>query len=133
MHPKNIINEIHQMATGPATTLFIGNFYLDEEIALAELRRALAEGSLTWLLGLKALAARPITLTPQKHSGDLWNYLLLVSIISKFGQHLKQKYFCLQKNKKLWCLVNLKIKRDLIKIVIFRFINKSVFGKLQKV
>jgi hypothetical protein len=34
MHPKNIINEIHQTVTGPATSssLFIGNFYLDEEV-----------------------------------------------------------------------------------------------------
>jgi hypothetical protein len=42
-----IINEILQMATGPATSLFIGNFYLDEEVAQTELRRALAEDGLT--------------------------------------------------------------------------------------
>jgi hypothetical protein len=38
MHLKNIINEIHQTATGPATSLFIGKFYLDEKVAQAELR-----------------------------------------------------------------------------------------------
>jgi hypothetical protein len=48
MHPKNTISEIHQTATRPATSLFLGNFYLDEEVAQAELRRALAEDSLTW-------------------------------------------------------------------------------------
>jgi hypothetical protein len=66
MHPKNIINEIHRTAT----SLFISKFYLDEEVAQAQLWRTLAEDSLTWLLGLKALAAKPITLTPQKHSGN---------------------------------------------------------------
>jgi hypothetical protein len=47
MYPKNIINEIHQTVTGPATCLFISNFYLDEEIVQTELWRALAEDSLT--------------------------------------------------------------------------------------
>jgi hypothetical protein len=70
---KNRISEIHQTATGPATSLFIGNFYLDEEVAQAKLRRALAKDSFTWLSGLMALAARLITLTPQKHSGDFGN------------------------------------------------------------
>jgi hypothetical protein len=74
MYPKNIINEIHRTAAGPATSLFIVKFYLDEEVTQAELRRALAEDSFTWLSGLKALAARPITLTPQKHSEDFRNY-----------------------------------------------------------
>jgi hypothetical protein len=125
--PKNIINEIHRTTTtGPATSLFIGNFYLDEEIAQAELRQALAEDSFTWL-SLKALAARSITLTPQKHSGDFWNYYWCplynnIHIIPKFGHHLKQKYFYLRKNKKLLYLLNLKIKRNLIKIKLFRFI-----------
>jgi hypothetical protein len=32
MHPKNIISEIHRTATGPATSLFLSNFYLDEEL-----------------------------------------------------------------------------------------------------
>jgi hypothetical protein len=78
MHPKNIINEI-----------FIGKFYLDEEVAQAEFWRALAEDSLTWLSGLKALAARPITLTPQKHSKDFSNYYwcpiyINIHIIPKF-------------------------------------------------
>jgi hypothetical protein len=74
MHPKNIINEIHRTATGPATSLFLGNFYLDEEVVQADLRRALAEDSFTWLSGLKALAAKPITLFSQKHSGVFRNY-----------------------------------------------------------
>jgi hypothetical protein len=43
-----------------------------------------------------------------------------IHIIPKLGQHLKQKYICFRK-KKLQYLVNLKIKRDLIKIWIFRF------------
>jgi hypothetical protein len=47
MYFKNTISEIHRMATGPATNLFLGNFYLDEEVAQAELRRALAEDSFT--------------------------------------------------------------------------------------
>jgi hypothetical protein len=74
MHPKNIISEIQQTATGPATSLFIGNFYLDEEVAQAELRRALAEDSFTWLSKLMALAASPFTVTPRKHSENLRNY-----------------------------------------------------------
>jgi hypothetical protein len=64
MHLKNTISEIRQMATKLAISLFIGKFYLDEEVPQAELRRALAEDSFTWLSGLKTLAARPITLTP---------------------------------------------------------------------
>jgi hypothetical protein len=32
MHSKNTINEILQMATKPATSLFISKFYLDEEV-----------------------------------------------------------------------------------------------------
>jgi hypothetical protein len=56
MHIKNIISEIHQTTAGPATSLFLGNFYLDEEVAQAELRRALAEDSFIWLLGLMALS-----------------------------------------------------------------------------
>jgi hypothetical protein len=94
MHPKNIINEIHQVAAGPAKSLFLSNFYLDEEVVQAELRRALSKNSLTWLSGLNALAARPITLTSQKHSRDFWNYYwcpiyINIHIIPKFGQHLK--------------------------------------------
>jgi hypothetical protein len=38
MHLKNTINEIHRTATGPATNLFLGNFYLDEKVAQAELQ-----------------------------------------------------------------------------------------------
>jgi hypothetical protein len=33
MHPKNIISEIHQTTTGPATSLFVNNIYLDEDVA----------------------------------------------------------------------------------------------------
>jgi hypothetical protein len=47
MDPKNIINEIRRRATGPTTSLFLGNFYLDEEVVQAELQRALAEDSFT--------------------------------------------------------------------------------------
>jgi hypothetical protein len=70
-------------------TVFIGNFYLDKKIFQAELWQALAEDSLTWKLGLKALAARPITLTPQKHSGDFQNFYwcsiyINIHIILKF-------------------------------------------------
>jgi hypothetical protein len=51
MHIKNTISEIHRMATRPATSLLLGNFYLDEEVA--QLWQALAEDSLIWLLKLK--------------------------------------------------------------------------------
>jgi hypothetical protein len=50
--------------------LFLSNLYLDEEAAQAELWRALAEDNFIWLSQQKALAVRPITLIPQKHSGD---------------------------------------------------------------
>jgi hypothetical protein len=63
MYSKNTINEIHQTTTGLATSLFIGNFYLDEEVSHAELRRALVEDNFTWVSGLIALVARQITLT----------------------------------------------------------------------
>jgi hypothetical protein len=89
MHLKNINSEIHRTATGPATSLFLGNFYLDEEVAQAELRRALTKNSFIWLLVLKALVARPITLILQKHSGNFWNYYwcalyINIHIIPKF-------------------------------------------------
>jgi hypothetical protein len=121
MHIKNSISEIHRTATGPATSLFLGKFYSDEEVS-----QALAEDSFTWLSGLKVLAARPFIVTPQKHSEEFRNYYwcpvyISIHIVPKFGQHLKQKYIYFQKNKKLRYLVNLKIKRDLIKIRIFRF------------
>jgi hypothetical protein len=74
MHLKNIISEIHRTATGPATSLFLGNFYLDEEVDQTELWRALAEDSFTWLSGLMVLITKPITLAPQKHSKNFQNY-----------------------------------------------------------
>jgi hypothetical protein len=43
------------MATGPATSLFIGNFYLDEEIIKVELWKVLIRDSLSWLSGLMRL------------------------------------------------------------------------------
>jgi hypothetical protein len=127
MHLKNIINKIRQMSTGPPTNLFLGNFYLNEEVPQTELWRILTENSLTWLLGLKAFAAKPIILTPQKHSGDFWNYYLCplyinIYIIPRFCKHLKRK------NKKIGYLINLKIKRNLIKIMMFRFIYTDLIS-----
>jgi hypothetical protein len=89
MHLKNIISEINQTIIGSVTSLFIGNIYLDEEVTQAELRQSLAEDTFTWLSGLMALAARPITVTPQKHSGDSQNYYwcpiyINIHIILKF-------------------------------------------------
>jgi hypothetical protein len=55
--------------------LFISYFYLNEEVAQAELRRALAEDNFTWLLGLMALVARSFTVTPQSISILVWKYL----------------------------------------------------------
>jgi hypothetical protein len=74
--------------------LFLHNFYLDEEVAQAELRRAPAEDSLTWLSGLMEFAAMPFTVTPRKHSEGLRNYYwypihINIHIILKFGQHIK--------------------------------------------
>jgi hypothetical protein len=56
MHPKNIINEIRQMATG-----LFGNFYLGKKVLQIKLWRALAKDSSTQqLLELKILLVRPI-------------------------------------------------------------------------
>jgi hypothetical protein len=56
-HPNNIITPNHQTATEPPTSLFIGNFYLGEEVLQVEFQRALAKGSFTQLLELKSLVA----------------------------------------------------------------------------
>jgi hypothetical protein len=93
--------------------LFISNFYLDEEVAQAELRRALAEDSFIWLSGIMALAARPFTVTPQNISIMIRKYLqssseIYIIINTSVGQQISsiykvgQKYhnFNLQRNYK---------------------------------
>jgi hypothetical protein len=58
IHPKNIIMPNHQTVARLATSLFVGNFYLDEEIPHAKLRRTPDKGSSTQPLELSALAAK---------------------------------------------------------------------------
>jgi hypothetical protein len=94
---KNIINEIHQTAEAPTTSLFISNFYLDEEVAQAELRRALAEDSLTWLSGLMALVAKFFIVTAKNISIIVRKYLQSSSEIyfinnTSIGQQISSIY-----------------------------------------
>jgi hypothetical protein len=56
MHLKNIFNEIYQMAEALTTSLFIYQFYLGGKVFQAELWQALAKGSFTQLLELKAFS-----------------------------------------------------------------------------
>jgi hypothetical protein len=65
MHLKNTFNEIHQTAEAPTTSLFIFQFYLGGKVFQAELRRALAEGSFTQLLELKAFSVGQISNLPK--------------------------------------------------------------------
>jgi hypothetical protein len=94
MHPKKIINKIHQMAAGPATSLLVDRFYLDEEVAQAELRRALVKGlgnSANYIDSSKTLKRFPELLLVFTN--------INIHIILKFGQHLNQKYFIFRKIK----------------------------------
>jgi hypothetical protein len=59
MHLKNIFNDIHQTLEASTTSLFIFQFYLGGKVLQAELRRALADGSFTQLLELKAFSVGP--------------------------------------------------------------------------
>jgi hypothetical protein len=133
MHLKNTINEIHQTAEAPTTSLFIVQFYLGGKVLQAELRRALAKGSFTQLLELKAFSVGPIFLSSQIISKSVRKYLLssseiYISDITSIGQQFKsifkvgQKYhnFYLRRNYKefkLWVtekliMIKLKIKDD---------------------
>jgi hypothetical protein len=92
MHLENIINEIHRMATGPATSLFIFQFYLGGKVLQAELRRALAKGSFTQVLELKVFLIRPIFWPSKNISIMVRKYLLssseiYINDITSIGQH----------------------------------------------
>jgi hypothetical protein len=97
MHLKNIVNEIHQTAETPTTSLFFIQFYLRGKVLQAELRRALAEGSFTQLLELKAFSVGPILKPSQNISRIVRRYLqssseIYISDNLSIGQHISSIY-----------------------------------------
>jgi hypothetical protein len=99
MYPNNIIMPKYQTAARPTTDLLVGSFYSDEEVLQAELWRALAKGSFTQLLELKALFVKPISQPSQNITKSirrnfgtfLESYSDIFKYISQYKNSFKNK------------------------------------------